>query len=96
MRLYHVASITSVLDRPVAGNEDETAISHYTRSYYVVAENEDDVLSLIRLEERESGASLLDCERPVATDPAMLPKALNRDLGVRGVKWKSGRVFFPA
>ena len=60
----------------------------------MVAENEDDAVSLIRDEERESGASLLDCDRPVATDPTMAPGVLPKDLTARGVKWKSGRLFF--
>ena len=96
-RIYHVPSVVGVLDEPMPGPNGEGSFSHYSRSYYVIAENEDDAIELVRGEERRLGASLLESDPPVLVGEKSAPAELRKVLrGGRGVKWKSGRAFFSA
>ena len=97
LRLYHVPSVVCALDAPIEGPAGEGPLSHYSRSYYVVADGEDDAMALIRAEERKCLASVLDFDPPIAVDLMAVPRDMRAALkGGRGIKWKSGRAFFPA
>ena len=90
-------TVICVLDVAVQDPEGEGPLSHYSRSYYVVARDEEDAITLVREAERDGGATTLEFETPRPATEREIPDDVRRALrGGRGVKWKSGRVFFPA
>lgn len=94
--LFHVPSVVSVLDAPVVAKDGKSSVSHYARSYYVVATDAADAVALIQAEERKHGGSTLDFDSPVAISVALAPlEVRGAMMKERGVKWKSGRAFFP-
>jgi hypothetical protein len=97
VRLYLIPEVVCVLDEPTRGPSGEGTLTHYARSYYVSARDPDDAISLARDAERAGGATLLNFEMPRAIDARDAPDEVRPAVrGGRGVKWRSGRVFFPA
>ena len=95
-RLYFMPSVVCVLDAAVQGPEGEGSLSHYSRSYYVKARDERAAIALVREAEREAGATALEFEAPRPADEREVPDDVRRAVrGGYGVKWRSGRVFFP-
>jgi hypothetical protein len=95
--LYFIPEVISALDTPVAGLDGKGSVSHYARSYYVKGRDAEDAVALVRAGERASGATALELKPPRLVREHEVPDDVReRVLGGRGIKWMSGRVFFPA
>jgi hypothetical protein len=98
-RVYRVPSVTCALHQPVRAEEGEETLTHYMRSYFVVAASAEDALEVVREDVRQDAATLLDAEAPEERPAREVPVGLVTRWTLakqRGVCWKSGRTFFPA
>ena len=95
--LYFIPEVISALDAPVAGLDGTGAVSHYVRSYYVRGRDAEDAIALVRAAERASGATALEHKPPrLVHEQVVAVDVREHVLGASGIKWLSGRVFFPA
>lgn len=97
--VYRIPSAICVLDAPALVDDGAETLTHYSRSYFVVASAPEDAISLLREDVRAEGATLLDADTPEPSSAAEVPVGRLERLTLdrkRGVRWKSGRAFFPA
>jgi hypothetical protein len=88
-----------VLDTPGVVDDGVEILTHYYRSYFVVALSAEDAMALLREDVRADGATLLSAGTPEPCSASDVPVSRYEQLKLdrkRGVRWRSGRAFFPA